>query len=100
MTKSLVILAAGLFALYMGFRSLSGYEAETTHLYGGEFVTLTCDADGHPISGGGWLSISADRACTTEQKDQQNQARWWLLIGAAVTIYGYLEVRKARSAKS
>ena len=100
MTKALVILAVGLICLYQGFRSLSGYQAETTHLYGGDFVTLTCDGDGNPISGAGWLSLSADRACGAEQHDQQGRAKWWLLAGAAGVIYGYTDLRKARSASS
>jgi hypothetical protein len=100
MTKALVILAAGLFAVYLGFKSLSGYEAETTHLFGGDFVTLTCDGDGTPISGIGWQSTSAERACANELSDQQGRAKWWLLIGAAGVIYGYRELRKARASSS
>jgi hypothetical protein len=97
MTKALLILGLGLVALYFGFRSLSGYEAETDHLYGGDFVTLTCDADGHPVSGTGWMSLSAERACAAEQDDQRGRARWWLLIGAVGVVYGYRQVRKARA---
>ena len=97
MTKALLILAAGLFAIYLGFKSLSGYEAETTHLFGGDFVTLTCDGDGKPITGMGWQSHSADRACHHELSDQQNRAKWWLLIGAVVTFVGYRQVKKARA---
>jgi hypothetical protein len=99
-TKALAILAAGLFALFLGFKSLSGYEAETTHLYGGDFVTLTCDGDGEPVSGAGWLSTSADLACAKEQSDQQGRAKWWLLAGAVLTFYGYRELKKARSGVS
>jgi hypothetical protein len=98
MTKALVILVIGLFCLYQGFRSLSGYEAETEHLYGGDFVTLTCDADGQPISGGGWLSISADRACAAEAGDQRGHAKWFLLLGGVGVAYGYVGLRRARSA--
>jgi hypothetical protein len=100
MTKALAILAAGLFALFLGFKSLSGYEAETTHLYGGDFVTLTCDGDGQPISGAGWLSTSAGLACAKEQSDQQGRAKWWLLAGAVGTFYGYREFKKARAGAS
>ena len=74
MSKTLLILALGLLAVFLGFRSLSGYETETTHLYGGDFVTLTCDADGNPVSGAGWASLSADRACATQQSDQRGHA--------------------------
>jgi hypothetical protein len=100
MTKSLAIIAAGLFALFMGFKSLSGYEAETEHLYSGDFVTLTCDSDGQPVSGAGWLSTSADQACSKEQSDQQGRARWWLLGGAFIVIYGYVGFRRVRSGSS
>lgn len=97
MTKALVILAVGLFGIYQGFRTFNGYESETEHLYGGDFVTLTCDADGNPVSGGGWMSISADRACDAEAADQRGIAKWWLLIGGGAVVYGYLELRKSRA---
>lgn len=100
MTKPLLIIAVGLFFLFQGFKSLSGYEAEVTHLYGGDFVTLTCNADGKPVSGTGWMSLSADRACGTEQDAQQGRAKWWLLIGAAGTFYGYRRLRKVRAGSS
>jgi hypothetical protein len=100
MSKTLLILALGLLAVFLGFRSLSGYETETTHLYGGDFVTLTCDADGNPVSGAGWASLSADRACATQQDDQRGHAKWWLLLGAAGVFYGYRGIRKARTGSS
>ncbi|SRR6266545_4597234 len=99
MGKALAIIAIGLFALYMGFKSLAGYEAEAKHLYGGEFVTLTCDDDGKPISGAGWVTQSAQEACQQEASDQKGRAKWWILAGAVGVVYGYSEFRKVRSAK-
>jgi hypothetical protein len=97
MTKALLILAVGLLAMYLGFKSLSGYEAETTHLFGGDFVTLTCNGDGKPITGMGWQSRSAQLACHHELSDQQSRAKWWLLFGAVGVFFGYRQLKKARA---
>jgi hypothetical protein len=97
MIKALAIIAAGLFAIYMGFKSFAGYEAETEHLFGGEFVTLTCDGGGHPVTGIGWQSNSAERACHDEVSDQRGRAKWWVFIGAAVVFIGHRSLKKARA---
>jgi hypothetical protein len=98
MGKALLIIAVGLFAMYMGFKSIAGYEDHAKHLYGGEFVTLTCDGDGKPISGAGWVAQSAQEACAKAASDQRGRAKWWLIGGFAVVAYGYIEYRKVRAA--
>ncbi|MGH9209739.1 MAG: hypothetical protein ACRD2C_03555 [Acidimicrobiales bacterium] len=96
MLRPLLIIAAGLFVIWVGLRSVGGYEAEAEHLYGGEFQTLTCE-DGRPTDGLGMHTLSAERACGAERDQQRSRAPWWVALGLGVTLFGMSRFRKARA---
>jgi hypothetical protein len=95
--KNIAIVVVGVLILWMGLRSFTGYQHDTEHLNGGEFVSITCDGD-QPVEGQGWLTPSAAMACQQSRNDQRGRAPWWVLVGLGVTAYGVFEVRKARKA--
>ncbi|HEY3139830.1 MAG TPA: hypothetical protein VGJ86_01800 [Acidimicrobiales bacterium] len=95
-TKSLFIIAGGLILLWIGLRSVGGYEESTKHLYGGQWEEITCE-DGKPTGGKGVHVLSADVACEQVQDDQRGRAPWWILAGIVVTGIGLTQFRKARS---
>jgi hypothetical protein len=97
MGKALVILAIGLFGIYMGIKSYNGYESEAEHLYQGNTVELTCDADGEPAGGPGRISASAQDACEEERKDQKDRTPYWVAGGAVFAYAGFSGVKKARA---
>lgn len=94
--KALLIVAVGLFAVWVGVRSIGGYEAETEHLYGGQFETITCN-NGEAVAGRGLHTLSAEMACDEERSEQRNRAPWWLVIGVGTTMFGLSQFRKARA---
>lgn len=93
--KALVIIAAGLFCIWLGLRSASGYESDAEHLYGGQVETITCE-DGNPTSGQGIHTPSAEQACEEEQRGQRQRSPWWLVAGGVITGIGMTRFRKAR----
>lgn len=95
--KAVAIIAGGLFVMWIGIRSIGGYEAEAEHLYGGEFHTLTCD-EGQPVQGVGMHALSAERACDAETDQQRSRAPLWVALGLGVTLFGVSRFRKARAA--
>jgi hypothetical protein len=98
MGKALVILAIGLFGIYMGVVSYNGYGAKTQHVYRGEEVELTCDDHGDPASGPGLLSASARRACQRERKSQKDRTPYWIAAGAVFAYVGATSIKKIRAA--
>jgi hypothetical protein len=94
--RTLLIIAAGLFCVWLGLRSISGYEAETEHLYGGRFEPITCE-DGNATEGKGLHAITADVACDAIEEEQRGRAPWWIMLGIVVTGVGMIRFRRARS---
>jgi hypothetical protein len=94
--KNVVIILVGLFVVWMGLRSLVGYEHDTEHLHAGEFTEITCDGD-DAVDGRGWLTPSADFACQESRDAQRGRAPWWIVLGLGVAAYGAFQVRRARS---
>jgi hypothetical protein len=94
--KSLAIVLVGVFVVVYGVRSIGGSEGEAEHLHGGEFVTITCSAGGKATGGPGFLSPSANQACSRARSAQQGRAPWWVASGMAVTGFGVVRFRKAR----
>jgi len=97
--KSLGIIVLGVFAIVYGVRSVGGTEGDAEHLFGGQFVTVTCSADGDATGGQGFLAVSADAACEEARDAQRGRAPWWVLGGLAVTGFGVMRFRKVRAAK-
>jgi hypothetical protein len=97
MMRSLAIIAAGVFCVWIGVRSMGGYESDTEHLYGGEFEAITCE-DGNAVAGKGMHALSAERACVEEQAQQRNRGPWWIALGFGVGLFGISRFRKARAA--
>jgi len=85
--RALLIIAVGLFGVWIGVRSASGYEDGAEHLYGGQFETITCE-DGNPITGKGLHAQSAELACDEVRSSQRSRARWWIAGGLGVTVFG------------
>ena len=96
--KPLAIIVVGVFVLVYGVRSVGGTEGEAKHLQGGVFVEITCSSGGHATGGPGFLSASADAACSRARDAQRGRAPWWILGGMAVTAVGVVSFRKARAA--
>ena len=96
MLKPLLIIAAGLFLLSMGVRSVSGFESQVDIMYGGKTESITCE-EGKPVAGNGAHTSLAEQQCTEERDDQRGRAKWWLAAGLVVSIYGFTRFKKARS---
>lgn len=90
-----LIILGGVLVVWMGLRSLVGYEHEAEHLHGGQFQPITCDGD-QAVGGAGWLSPSAHYACQESRDDQRARAPWWIAAGLVVTAYGVFDVRKSK----
>jgi hypothetical protein len=97
--KLLLILGLGLFALWSGCRSFSGHESDVEIDWAGRESTVTCDSEGTPIDGPGFLTPQAEEACHDQRKDQRGRAPFWLLVGLGITAYGVVQVRSALSKK-
>jgi len=95
--KPLLIIVVGVFAVFFGVRSFSGYATEAEHLHGGKSVTVTCDAKGKATGGMGFLTSSANEACADAHKEQGGHAPLWILGGVAITVFGISKFRKARA---
>jgi hypothetical protein len=89
----LLIILAGVVLVWMGLRSLVGYQQEVDHLHAGQFRPITCDG-GEAVGGPGWLSPAADYTCEQARRDQQGRAPWWIATGLVVTAYGIVDVRR------
>jgi hypothetical protein len=94
--RPLLFIAAGLFLLSMGVRSISGFESEVDIMYGGKTEIITCE-EGKPVAGNGAHTSPAEQQCAAERDDQRGRAKWWLAAGLIVTIYGITRFKKARS---
>jgi hypothetical protein len=90
-----LIILAGALLLWMGLRSLVGYEHDAEHLHAGEFQSITCDGD-QAVGGPGWLSPSADFACQESRADQRSQAPWLVAAGLVIIAYGVVDVRRKK----
>jgi hypothetical protein len=96
--KPLAVIVIGVFVLVYGVRSIGGVEGQAKHLQGGVFVEITCSSSGHATGGPGFLSASADAACSRARDAQRGRAPWWVLGGLAITGFGVIRFRKARAA--
>lgn len=94
--RILLILGGAALALFLGFRSLAGYETTTEHLYGGEMVQISCD-DGEPVAGEGLHLASAEQACAEARDDQLRWAPWLLGGGALLLVWGLIDLGNRRS---
>jgi hypothetical protein len=95
-SRTLLILGGGALALFLGFRSLTGYETTAEHLYAGEMVEITCD-DGEPVGGEGLHLASADQACVEAREEQRGWAPWLLGAGALLVAWGLINLGNRRS---
>jgi len=95
--KPLAIIVVGVFVLVYGVRSVGGTAGEAEHLQGGVFVEITCASGGQATGGPGFLSASADAACSRARDEQRGRAPWWILGGLAITGFGVMRFRKARA---
>jgi hypothetical protein len=97
MGKALALLVVGFFAMYMGVKSYDGYESDTEHLFQGEMVEITCDPQGGPVSGAGWMAPSAQTACQKERKQQKDRTPYWVAGGVVLAYFGASGVKKSRA---
>jgi len=98
-TKLLLILVLGLFVLWSGCRSLGGHEDTVQIDWAGEESTITCDSEGAPIDGPGFLTPQAEEACQAEVDDQRGRAPLWIVAGLALLVYGGFQTRSALKKK-
>lgn len=96
MRKPIVVIAAGVFVLWMGIRSIAGYDADIEHLYAGQTVTVTC-RDGKPYEGEGLHMHAALEKCAEARSKQQGAVRIFLGVGVVLIGWGTLDLRKARA---
>lgn len=96
MSRPTAILAAGMFVVFMGLRSLSGYETEIEHLYAGETVTVTCK-DGKPYEGDGLNMPAARQKCAEARKKQRGSVPFYFGVGTALVSWGAFDLQKARN---
>lgn len=97
MGKPLLIIGLGVFAVIFGIRSIGGYETEAEHLHGGKTVTVTCSAGGKAIGGMGFLTSSANEACSDKVDEQRGRSPFWVIGGLGATLIGVSRFRKARA---
>lgn len=97
--KLLLILLLGLFALWSGCRSLGGHEDTVEIDWAGDESTITCDSEGTPIDGPGFLTPQAEDACEAEVSDQRGRAPIWIVGGLAVLGYVGFQARSALAKK-
>jgi hypothetical protein len=93
--KLVLILLLGMFALWSGCRSLNGHETDVEIDWAGQKTTITCDDQGKPIDGPGFLTPQAETACRTKHDDQRDRAPLWIVGGLLIIGYGVFQVRSA-----
>lgn len=96
MGKPIAIIAAGMFVMFMGLRSISGYDTDVEQLYAGQTVTVTC-RDGRPHAGEGLHMQTALEKCAEARSKQRGSVRIFFVIGAVLIGWGTIDLRKVRS---
>lgn len=80
----------------MGCRTMTGYDSEIEHLYGGRTRTVICQ-NGKPVEGAGLEARSALEGCADERRRQSGAVRVFLVVGVLTVAAGAFELRKARA---